>query len=518
MADNKMLSLQEKRKLASCFDLSLLSQDDREFFYSILYNHLDEFPILTMLAKDVMNGSKKKIEIHVKNLDAGINGYQRRGEICFSTQLWHSCKRKKDTKRAAATFWHELTHAIQEEKLNWAPSKRGYMVHRQFIEAEAMSYTNLISPRSSFEKKLYESILRKTSDVYEAQKKYLGVSTRLRLNADRELAKMDAQNIMGKYFSESAWEASEKTTIANWRDFYYNYHKDYAEKLWQTKGTQDNKFISDCEKYFLNRYDIKISAKASISPEVINNYGLSDGIRNTIVYRGHDSEVFDFSKWRKISDGVGGDVFTLDMPDMDPSYIAEMMDYVRFAGIDVEKIFIRHRDDFSSRALQIKNTPENLERFFEKCGVPSQKGSEKITWPNVNEKDCGYDRHITAGTTVAIDSKKPPVFYVGKKCDVQLDLKDILSKENQHFLKKGGILLIGRNPESLNAKRPQELNGYPCKNIKIATNEPSVSRIHGYVFMNKSGMLCYKDCSTYGTLVKRRKGHVNKLNYSYDPR
>ena len=78
--------------------------------------------------------------------------------------------------------------------------------------------------------------------------------------------------------------------------------------------------------------------------------------------------------------------------------------------------------------------------------------------------------------------------------------------------------MIGRKPDSLTAIRPQELIGYPCKNIKIETAESSVSRIHGYVFMNKSGILCYKDCSTNGTLVKRRKGQVNKLNYAYDPR
>ena len=518
MLNKKMLSIQEKRKLAGCFNLNSLSQDDREFFYSVLYDHLEEFPILTMLAKDMLNGSTGKITINVKNLGAGINGYQKKGEICFSTQLWNSCKRKNDSKKTAATFWHELMHAIQEQKLDCSFSKRGYMVYRQFIESEAMSYTNLISPRSDFEKKLYESILRKTADVYEAQKKYLGVSTRLRLSADRELAKMAAKNIMGRFFSSSEWETSEKTTITNWRDFYYNYHKEYADKLWQAKGDKDNKFISEYEKYFLNRYDAKISAKASISPEVIENYDLPDEIRNTIIYRGHDSEVFDFSKWRKLPDGKGGEVFTLDMPNMAPSYIREMVDYIRFAGIDVENIFIRHSDGFPSRALQIKGIPKNIERFFEKCGVSSQVEDEKITWPKVNEKDCGYDRHIMAGTTVAIDSKKPPVFYVGKKCDIQVDFKDILSKENQRFLKKGGILLIGRKPDSLTAIRPQELTGYPCKNIKIETDELSVSRIHGYVFMNRSGVLCYKDCSTNGSLVKRRKGQVNKLNYTYDPR
>ena len=111
------------------------------------------------------------------------------------------------------TFWHELVHYTQEKKLIEGCSKRGHMVYRQFIEAEAMSVTNLIAARCDFEKKLYEAMLEQYSDRGEAQKKYIGYSTRLRLYADRTLAKQEAQDIMGKNFDEDNWLDSENFVI-----------------------------------------------------------------------------------------------------------------------------------------------------------------------------------------------------------------------------------------------------------------------------------------------------------------
>ncbi len=510
MADNKMLSLQEKRKLASCFDLSLLSQDDREFFYSILYNHLDEFPILTMLAKDVMNGSNKKIFINVKKLDSNINGYQGNGEICFSTQLWHSCKQKKDTKRAASTFWHEIMHAIQQDKLTYSYSKRGYMVYRQFIEAEAMSYSNLMVPRCEFEDELYKSILKDSPSKFEAQKRYIAVSTRLRLNADRELAKFDAQNIMGKYFSESKWEDSEKYTIKGWRDFYYKYHQDYAKNIWETKGSYDNKLISESEKYFEDRYGIKISAKAAISEDVINNYGLSTGILNTRIIKLNDAEVFEISKWRELSDRHGNKAYTLDMPNMDPSYINDVYGHILANGIHVKKTYAIHRDGFSSRLLQIVNTPENIKKFIEKCETSKQPKVREDIWPKPDERKCGYGKQIFNNAIIAIDVENPPIFQVGKYKNISVDFNEFLSPKNKKFLKEGGLIFVGKHPDSLAIDLPKEVMDKACKYCAFKESDPTVSRLQGYLFVDREGFLCYKECSTNGSFVQR--GNPNRLN------
>ena len=498
------LSQYEKRKLIDRFNLKSLSPKDREFFYSILFDHLETFPFLNILARDVIDMSDTKIDIVVKKLE-NMNGYQKKGEIGFSKELWQSCTFKNDTKKIAATLWHELMHAVQEKKLNYSYSQRGFMVYRQFIEAEAMSYTNLIKPRCKFEEKLYEAILRKTSSLFEAQKRYIGISTRLRLNADRELAKFDAKNIMGRDFSETDWKDSEDYTIKHWRDFYYKYHQEYAHQIGETKAGNDNMLIEESEQYFKDRYGVKISAKASISKEVIDNYGLPKGIGNTCVVRVNTKDVFDLEKWRVLPDGKGNELYTIDFPNMDPSYIEDVLFCIMANGVKVKPGFAIHSDGFSSRLLQIENTKENMRRFFEICGEkdPVQKRAEE--WAVVDEKDCCYNEIIRKNDIIAIDVKNPSVLRVGECFGIKVDFKDILTEENKKLLKNGGCILVGRKPESLSIELPKEVVDKRCAYYKFKESDASVSRLQGYLFVDERGVLRYKECSFNGSLVKKRE-------------
>lgn len=384
------------------------------------------------------------------------------------------------------------------------------MVYRQFIEAEAMSYSNLMEPRCEFEDELYKSILKDSPSKFEAQKRYIAVSTRLRLNADRELAKFDAQNIMGKYFSESKWEDSEKYTIKGWRDFYYKYHQDYAKNIWETKGSYDNELISESEKYFEDRYGIKISAKAAISEDVINHYGLSTGILNTRIIKLNDAEVFEISKWRELSDRNGNKAYTLDMPNMDPSYIDDVYGHILANGIHVKKTYAIHRDGFSSRLLQIVNTPENIKKFIEKCETSKQTKVREDIWPKPDERKCGYGKQIFNNAIIAIDVENPPIFQVGKYKNISVDFNEFLSPKNKKFLKEGGLILVGKNPDSLAIDLPKEVMDKACKYCAFKESDPTVSRLQGYLFVDREGFLCYKECSTNGSFVQQ--GNPNRLN------
>ena len=247
---------------------------------------------------------------------------------------------------------------------------------------------------------------------------------------------------MGKYFSESKWEDSEKYTIKGWRDFYYKYHQDYAKNIWETKGSYDNELISESEKYFEDRYGIKISAKAAISEDVINNYGLSTGILNTRIIKLNDAEVFEISKWRELSDRNGNKAYTLDMPNMDPSYIDDVYGHILANGIHVKKTYAIHRDGFSSRLLQIVNTPENIKKFIEKCETSKQTKVREDIWPKPDERKCGYGKQIFNNAIIAIDVENPPIFQVGKYKNISVDFNEFLSPKNKKFLKEGGLILL----------------------------------------------------------------------------
>ena len=266
--------------------------------------------------------------------------------------------------------------------------------------------------------------------------------------------------------------------------------------------------IAKSEKYFEDRYGIKISAKASISEEVINNYGLSEGIGNTQLITLKDSDVFEISKWRELTNKGEGMVYTLDMPNMDPSYINDVYSYIICNGIKVKKGYAIHKDGFSSRLLQIENTPENVNKFFEKCKL--QKNTKKRTdmWPKVDEKECCYGQTIFNGKVIAVDVKNPPIFRVGKNTAIKIDFNDILSAENKKFLKEGGVILMGRNPTSLEIEIPREIMDKACRYYTFRKNDMSVSRLQGYLFVDKKGGLCYKECSVNGSIVQKRDGNL----------
>lgn len=499
------LSLKERETLLEHFNLSSLTQREKEEVIYLFLNYLDKFPILNMVARDLIN-SHGCINLKIKKCEDGIGGYQSGHEIAFNRTSWDKYIKRKDYAQLASTLWHELVHFTQESSLSGAASKRGKMVYRQFIEAEAMSYSNLLAPRSNFEERLYKAILHSSSSLSEAQKRYIAVSTRLRLNSDRELAKIDAQNIMGDSFSEKDWLNSEKTVLKDWQDFYYKYHLGVIKHVWNNKSSADADLMNRWENYFLNRYGLKISVKSAISKEVIDKYSLPRGIENTILVRTSSREVFDFNKWRLLPSRSGGNSYVLDMPNMDPEYVREVFDVLRYEGLKGETSFIVHSDGFSSRCVVLENSPQNNQIFLKLCQKYGTYNGhvtppEEEEYPPVNPKDCKYNQTLRKGDVAVIDMHNLPTICVGKTFSDELRLAKFFTPERINFIREGGILVIGRNPHSKSVEVPYELTGKHVKGITLDGADNSVSKFHGYFFM-KNGYVCYKDYSTNGTYIR----------------
>ena len=501
-----MLTYAEKQRFLSCFDFRNLNDREQAEMNHLLLNYFDRFPILNMLARDVMR-HHAQILLKIKKCEDGVAGYQSGREIGFDEKHWKKYIKRKLPDELASTLWHEIVHYIQEKELSSSWSKRGKMVYRQFIEAEAMSYSNLIAPRSAFEAKLYKAILNQSASLEAAQTKYIAVSTRLRLNADRELAKIDARNIMRDYFLDADWQISEKTVLKDWQDFYYKYHADVIKSGFLTKGFDDSRLIKRWEEYFFNRYGLNISVKSAISKEVIDRYTLPKGIENTVLIRTSSSEVFDFSKWRTLSGVNGGKFYVLDMPNMNPDYVKDVFSILLCEGLKGRIDFIRHHDNFSSRCIVLDNTSENNYRFLSLCKkygynhgkiFPPEKVDE---YPPVNQRDCKYNQILSKGNDVVIDIYNMPVLSMGENFATRLDLSEVLTSERLKFINQGGVIVVGRNPHSKSILIPHELIGKQVKGITIDGAPDSVSKFHGYFYM-KNGYICYRDYSTNGSCIR----------------
>ena len=254
------LSVYEKQALLKRFDLSDLSASDQQAFHSLLFDYLNEFPVMNEIAREVIDTGFRSIHITIQDDMAGAVGSQYGNNINFDTKYWdrHAFS-KQGRNRLAATFWHEALHYLQEKKLPAATSKRAHIIYRQFIEAEANSISNLIRPDNRFEAELYRVALKKFKNLEAAQRYYLGISSRLRLHADRDLAKNEAKNIMGSSFSDHLWHDSEKSAVKHWRDFYYKYHNSHIARggyksIFFKKTKYDADIIRKMEDYFFNKY------------------------------------------------------------------------------------------------------------------------------------------------------------------------------------------------------------------------------------------------------------------------
>ena len=62
-------------------------------------------------------------------------------------------------------------------------------------------------------------------------------------------------------------------------------------------------------------------------------------------------------------------------------------------------------------------------------------------------------------------------------------------------------MLLGRNPASIHAKIPLEVQNYSgqVKGYLINNADDTVSNAQGYIYMARDGKVYYKDCSTFGT-------------------
>ena len=467
-----------------------------------------------MVARDVLSYSGK-IKLKIKKCEDGIAGYQSGSEIGFNARYWDKYIKRKNYDELAATLWHEVVHYIQEKELSDSWSKRGKMVYRQFIEAEAMSYSNLIAPRSTFESQLYKAILSKSGSLEQAQNRYIAVSTRLRLNADRELAKIDAQTIMREYFSESDWQKSEKTVLKDWQDFYYKYHADIIKYSWNDKGSSDAKLMGKWEDYFFNRYGLKISVKSAISKEVIDRYTLPSGIENTVLIRTSNAEVFDINKWRAFSGKNGAECYVLDMPNMNPDYIYEVFGVLMREGLKANIKYITHSDDFSSRCIVLDNTFENNRKFLCMCQKhgsyrgPIDLPNSKHNYPPVHPRDCKYNQTLDKGQEAIIDVNNMPVLCMGENLITQVSVEKLLTLETISFLNNGGIFVIGRNPHAKGINFPREFYGKYVKGKVLENSDSSVSKFHGYFYM-KNGFVYYKDYSSNGTFIRPNKAFESR--------
>ena len=501
-------SPQEKQLISHCFDLSDLKTKEKNIIFHALFDYFETYPILKITLDDIIHHSDLPIKITSQKMDDdSVHAYQDGNNVVFNKKFFDKHLKENNTQRIAATLWHELVHIAQAGRLYTAFSQRGFLVYRQFIEAEAKSYTNLLYPQSSFDSALYKAIAQEEKKPLETQRKFIAISTRLRLNADRELAKTDAKNIMGKYFSEADWEISEKIFIKDWKDYYYKYHQSYAQKLPQVKAPSDNNYIELCEKYFKEKYGLKISAKSTISESVINDYNLNKDVVNTLLLKDYKKDVFDLKKWRSIPSASNAVNYVLDLPDMDISYINELIDYLALHHIKCKFGLIKHRDKFSSRCIQIINEGENINRFLQQCN--DFKKSETI-----DESLCGYNQTI-CHQTVLIDKNNPPIFYMGENNSTFLNTKLLLTDGIKSFLERGGILIIGRKPNSNTVTIPPEIRGYQLSGFNLKTTDITVSRIHGYFFINQNNQLCYKDCSRNGTFIKKTSEKRAPRSYEY---
>ena len=518
------LSVYEKQALLKRFDLSDLSASDQQAFHSLLFDYLNEFPVMNEIAREVIDTGFRSIHITIKDDMKGAVGSQYGNNINFDTKYWdrHAFS-KQGRNRLAATFWHEALHYLQEKKLPAATSKRAHIIYRQFIEAEANSISNLIRPNNRFEAELYRVALKKFKNLEDAQRYYLGISSRLRLHADRDLAKNEAKNIMGSSFSDHLWHDSEKSAVKHWRDFYYKYHNSHIARggyksIFFKKTKYDADIIRKMEDYFFNKYGISISPKSSISGEVIDQYGMTSGIDNTILVDPRGNEIFDISKWRKISGGAGSKLYILDLPNMDKNYITSLQYKLSAKGVGSRIEVVNHSDGSVSRCLVIPDDgSKNAQRFLNLCGVGGNEIEQEKTRPPMPPKPL-KQVNLKKGMNVAVDIYNPPILKMGANKETTFDLKDILNQKRIDFLKGGGIMLLGRNPLSPYAKIPSEVRNYQgvVKSYQIGETDETVSNAQGYLYMARDGKFYYKDCSSYGThlFLRPEKTFNKQMSYS----
>ncbi len=498
----KPLSALQKQKLVYCFDLSELNHSERDLFYLALFNYTETYPVLKIIINDLLKSKNTPIKIKIKNLNNNlVRGIYKKNTVTFNKSYFKTCLEQNDSLLLAETLWHELVHFSQDEQLSFAPSQRGYLVYRQFIEAEAKAYSNLLLTTSPFEKALYNAIKAQEPNKFKAQRRYIGISAKLHLNADRELAEIDAKSIMGSYFSKTDWTLSEQFFVSHWKNYYYQEHQDYAKGLPQTKLQDDNKYISECELFFQERYDVPIIAKSSISKEVINIHHMNEAVENTLLVKNHAKDVFNLSKWRRLSTAHNQHRYLLDLPNTERGYINELIDYLNLYKIQTEALFVKHRDGFSSRCIAIKPTPENEALFLTHCQKHHLDDPSKTP---IDESLCGYNQ-VIQNSGILIDTDNPPVFCMGKNFATPVDIAKILTKKITTFLKHGGILLIGRSPLNPAVKIPPEIYGYRLETIKLNTNDVEISRLQGYFYQAKDKKIYYKDCSLNGTYIKKAK-------------
>ena len=111
--------------------------------------------------------------------------------------------------------------------------------------------------------------------------------------------------------------------------------------------------------------------------------------------------------------------------------------------------------------------------------------------------------------SIPLFSKNLPILKMGT--NLKVDLKEILTPYRMQKLKQGSVILIGRDIAS-QKKLPSELKGYPMHGLNLIGADPSVSRLHGYLFYNNK-RLYYTDCSSNGTIVQQHKKRETQLNY-----
>lgn len=520
------LNQQEKRDFIRKFNLSALTSDEQKDLRDILLNYLNEFPILNGLARQAINTGWLPITVEIKPLK-DCAGCQSSSRIDMDRKFWdRMSKNPSHKKRVASIFWHELLHYLQNDELSASLSKRGHIVYRQFIEAEAESITNLIYPQSRFEKELYLNANNKFSDPIEAQKYYLGVSTRLRLHADRELAKHEAKIIMGKDFLDSDWRYAERDNMKHWRDYYYQYHASHIDDisykgLLTSKSFLDKRAIKKIEDYFFNKYGMKIYPKSSISPEIIKKYDMTQGIENTILFDTRNNDMFDFSKWQTVRMDDGKKAYVLELPDMDKNYMLSLKEKFLSKGVSVYEEVARHSDGRANWCLAILDDgSKNVNRFLSLCGIRSEKEVSSETEKTLPPMPPHPQKqvYLKKGMVTEINPYNPPILKVGKEKTITFDLQSILTQKRIDFLRSGGIMLLGRNPISKYAKIPPEVQNYQgqVKAYLINDADTSVSNAQGYLYMARDGKVYYKDCSTFGTHLFLRSEKTKNRQFAYE--
>lgn len=516
------LSENEKKAFADRFSLLGLSRKNKQVFNQLMFDYLDEFPVLNAIARDVINHGILPIHLGISKMVGALDaaGIQVGNFISFDKEYWRSSiSTKEGRQELASTFWHEVLHYVQQKKLPQPLSKRSHMAYRQFIEAEAQSISKLIDRGDDFEQALLAESYKRFQDKGMAQKYYLGLSTRLLVNADRELAKREAKSFLGNRFDEKAWYNSEYGSVKYWKDFYYKYHTGHITGglglfMPLKKFFTDKYQIKKIEDYYSNKYGMNISLKASISKDVIKEYNMPDGIENTILVDVNDNkDIFDFSKWRKVPKGDNKSVYVLELPNMDKDYVSSLRRSLWSEGVHASEEMLQHSDGMVIRCLMIDdNSVENVNRFFDLCGVQKKEEvvsntKQETVRPPVPPKPL-KQVNLKRGMATMIDPYHPPILKIGADKKTTFDLAYILNKKRIDFLKQGGIMLLGRNPLAQGAKIPAEVRDYQgnVKAYQIGEMDGTVSNAQGYIYLARDGQFYYKDCSMHGThLLLRQK-------------